>query len=86
MTVSYEDLVTNQEAVSRRIIDFIGLPWDDRCLRFHESSFQTRTLSLEQVRRPIYRTSVKRSDRFGRRLDPLRTALGGSASSSGDSG
>jgi hypothetical protein len=40
LEVDYEDLVENQEAVSRKIIEHCGLPWDDRCLRFHESGRQ----------------------------------------------
>ncbi len=75
LKVQYEELIADQEEMSRRIIDFIGLPWDDRCLRFHESKRDALTLSREQVRQPIYTTSVKRADRFAAHLEPLRKAL-----------
>lgn len=76
LDVDYETLVAAQERETRRLIDFCGLPWDDTCLRFHESAGTARTQSYEQVRKPIYRSSVKRADRFGAHLDPLREALG----------
>jgi len=77
LEVQYEDLVADQEAVSRRIIDFCDLPWDDRCLRYYETGRPVLTLSMNQVSQPIYRTSVGRADRFGHHLDPLRKALAG---------
>ncbi len=76
LEINYEDLVSDQEAVSRRIIEFLDLPWDDACLEFHQSRRFDRTLSFDQVRRPMYRSSVGRGDRFGAVLDPLREALG----------
>lgn len=76
LEVQYEDLVANQEAVSRRIIDFVGLEWHDRCLRFHQSGRKVLTLSQEQVSQPIYTSSVDRARRFDARLDPLRKSLG----------
>ena len=75
MTVQYEAVVDDQEAMSRTIIDFCGLPWDDACLRYYESSRQSRTLSYDQVRRPIYKSSVGRAERFAAHLGPLRNAL-----------
>jgi len=76
LEIDYEDLVTNQEAVTRRLIDFCGLEWNDACLRFHETKRYDHTLSQDQVRRPLYRSSVNRADRYGPLLDPLRKALG----------
>ncbi|MHC5114357.1 MAG: tetratricopeptide repeat-containing sulfotransferase family protein [Planctomycetota bacterium] len=75
LEVDYEELVTNPDETSRRIIDFCGLPWDDACLKFHEVKRTERTLSHDQVRKPVYRSSVGRAERFGARLDPLRVAL-----------
>jgi tetratricopeptide (TPR) repeat protein len=75
----YEELVADQEAVSRRLIEFLGLPWDDRCLRYYEMKDDALTLSREQVRRPIYKSSVGRARRFAAHLGPLREALGGPA-------
>ncbi len=75
LEVDYEALVQDQEGMSRRIIEFCGLDWDDACLRFHETARRDRTLSYDQVRRPVYRSSVGRAERFGALLDPLRAAL-----------
>ena len=72
LTIRYEALVDDQETVSHTIIDFCGLPWDDACLRFYETGRAVTTLSYDQVRRPIYRTSMDRAGRYGELLDPLR--------------
>ena len=57
-TVRYEDLVGDQEAWSRRLIEFCGQEWDDRCLAFHETERRVNTPSMLQVRQPIYGSSV----------------------------
>ncbi len=62
--------------MSRRVIEYLGLDWEEACLRFHESSRVTLTLSEGQVRQPMFKTSIGRADRFGAHLDPLREALG----------
>ncbi|MHC4081337.1 MAG: tetratricopeptide repeat-containing sulfotransferase family protein [Planctomycetota bacterium] len=75
LEVDYEDLVENQERVSRKIIEYCGLPWDERCLRFHESGRQVITLSHEQVKRSMYSSSVGRHRHYERHLGPLKEAL-----------
>ena len=60
LDVHYEDLVADPEPQFRRIIDFLGLPWDEACLGFHRSRRTVRTLSYDQVNRPIYKTSAGR--------------------------
>jgi Flp pilus assembly protein TadD len=75
LEVVYEAVVDDLEAESRRIIDFCGLDWDDRCLSFHDSGRIVRTMSYEQVRRPIYRSSIGRYKRFEPHLGPLFEAL-----------
>jgi tetratricopeptide (TPR) repeat protein len=77
MTVRYEDMVADTEAMSRAIVDFVGLPWDDACLRFHESRRAVTTASYDQVRRPVYTRSVERWRHYERHLGPLREALEG---------
>ena len=52
--VVYEELVANQEAVSRELVAFCGLDWDDRCLTFYKSPRAVQTASKLQVRQPIY--------------------------------
>jgi Flp pilus assembly protein TadD len=58
--VSYEQLVKNQEEESRRLIDYIGLDWDENCLQFYQSDRLIRTASITQVRQPVYQKSVSR--------------------------
>lgn len=75
LTVRYEDMVDDVEAGARRIIDHIGLPWDEACLRFHEVERAVRTMSQQQVRQPIYRSAVGRWKRYEEHLGPLAEAL-----------
>ncbi len=72
----YEDLISDQEGQSRRLIDHLGLPWDDACLRFFDKAGSVRTLSRWQVRQPIYTSSVKRWKNYEGKIQPLIDALG----------
>jgi len=72
----YEELVADQEAISRRLIAFCGLDWDDACLRFHETDRPVHTASHWQVRQPIYKSSVERWRCYDAFLGPLKEALG----------
>jgi tetratricopeptide (TPR) repeat protein len=76
LEVRYEDLVEDLEGEARRMLDYCGLPWDDRCLYFHKTERPVKTASLVQVRRPLYRSSVGRWRRYERHLGPLMEALG----------
>ena len=73
--VQYEDMVADQENVSRRMIDFVGVPWDDRCLQFQDNKRAVRTASVWQVRQPMYRTSVARWKRYEAFIGPLAQLL-----------
>ncbi len=75
LDVAYEDLVDNFEPQARRLIDFCGLPWDDRCLSFHQIGRPVRTASSVQVRRPLYRSSLARWRRYEAYLQPLLAEL-----------
>jgi hypothetical protein len=77
LDVDYESIVRDQEATTRRLVDFCGLEWDDACLAFQDARRTEHTASVHQVRRAIYGSSVGRAERFGSRLDPLREALAG---------
>ena len=77
--VQYENLVDNLESEARRIVDFCGLSWDERCLAFHQSGRAVRTASVTQVRQPIFRSSVKRWRRYEKFLAPLMEAIGETA-------
>ena len=76
LEVKYEDLVADQEAVSRRIIEFAGVEWDDACLRFFENPRRVHSASAQQVREPIYTTSVARYRPYLAHLTPLVESLG----------
>lgn len=76
LELDYEDLVVNQEEVSRKLIDHVGLAWDDACLKFHTSNRSVRTASVSQVRQPIYKSSVAAWKNYETHLDPLKRALG----------
>jgi len=67
----YEDMITNHEACSKRLVEYIGLPWDPNCLNFYKNDRIVKTASLTQVRKPIYKTSVQRWQYFAEELQPL---------------
>ncbi len=71
LDLRYEDLVADTEGQARRILDHAELPWDERCLAFHENKRRVHTASVAQVRKPIYKTSVARWERFSAHLAPL---------------
>jgi tetratricopeptide (TPR) repeat protein len=75
LEVHYEDVVADLEGQVRRILDYCGLPWSDSCLRFYESDRAVKTASSEQVRRPIYSTSVDLWRRYEDHLGPLIDVL-----------
>ena len=74
--IDYEAFVLQPEAETRRLLDFVGLAWDDRCLRFFESRRKVSTSSATQVRQPIYRSSLRRAEPLRAHLEPLIAVLG----------
>lgn len=76
LDLDYEDMISDQEATSRRLIEFIGLGWHDDCLRYFDNKRSVTTPSRWQVRQPIYASSVNRWKRYERHLEPLLEALG----------
>ena len=74
--VVYEEMVADTEARVRELLDYCGLPFDERCLRFFENDRPVRTASSEQVRQPIYREGVDQWRHYEQWLDPLKAALG----------
>lgn len=73
--VAYEELVREPEVWSRRLVEHVGLGWDDACLKPHENRRAVLTSSREQVREPVHARAAGRADRYGVLLDPLRAAL-----------
>jgi predicted Zn-dependent protease len=74
--IVHEELVEAPEAVVRRLLDHVGLPFEPACLNFHETRREVHTPSAEQVRRPINRDGLDRWRAFEPWLDPLKQALG----------
>jgi len=75
LEVRYEDLVEQQEELTRKMIDHCGLPWDDACLNFHKARRTVRTASEWQVREPIYKRSVARWKRYEKHIGPMIDVL-----------
>jgi hypothetical protein len=75
LDVSYEDLVNDLDGQTRRLIDFVGLPWDPACLQFHSARRIVRTASMVQVREPVHANSIGRWKNYEQTLRPLFQAL-----------
>jgi hypothetical protein len=75
LDVCYEDVVADLDGQVRRLLDFCGLPWEDACLNFHKTSRPVKSASSEQVRRPIYSSSVNTWRHYETHLAPLIEAL-----------
>lgn len=75
LDVDYEELVNNQEPVSRGMTDFLGLGWEAGCLRFHESGRFARTASYDQVRQPVYTRSIGRWRHYEKHIGRLAGIL-----------
>jgi hypothetical protein len=75
LTVQYEDMIEDQEEVTRQILEFCRLEWDDLVMNFHESERSVATSSYDQVRQPIYKTSRARWKNYANYIGPLKDAL-----------
>jgi len=73
--VQYEEVVNNLEAQVTRILEFLGLPWEDACLNFHDTERAIRTASSEQVRQPIYNSGVGFWRHYESHLEELQEVL-----------
>jgi tetratricopeptide (TPR) repeat protein len=81
LEVQYEELVKRLDEEARRIVAHCGLDWDDACLAFYKTQRPVRTASVNQVRQPIYTSSVGRWRRYEEFLQPLLAELTGSSTS-----
>ncbi|MDZ7643537.1 MAG: sulfotransferase [Woeseiaceae bacterium] len=70
LDIRYEALFDDPETVSRQILEYCGLDWEDGCLAFHRNTAPIATASAAQVRRPLYRDAVGRWRRYASRLQP----------------
>ena len=75
LDVRYEELVADPRTWVKKILDFCGLEWEDACLDFHKSKRQVITASYDQVRQPLYSSSVARWKHYERQLEPVSRIL-----------
>jgi tetratricopeptide (TPR) repeat protein len=76
LRVRHDEVVNDLEGSVRRMLHFLGLAFEPACLEFHKTARGVRTLSSEQVRRPIYREGLDQWRKYDLWLGPLRAALG----------
>lgn len=76
LRLRYEDLVLHTEQHVRGLLEFLDLSWDERCLRFYENERPVLTASQDQVRRPIYTSSIGRWKQYERHIGALLSGLG----------
>ncbi|PLX35226.1 MAG: hypothetical protein C0605_10885 [Hyphomicrobiales bacterium] len=75
LDLRYEEMIADQRGQTERLLAFCGLEWDEACLEFHKTRRPVRTASAEQVRQPIYASSLARWRRFEAHLTPLLERL-----------
>ena len=75
LDLAYEDVVTSLEPTTRRLLDFVGVPFEAECLEFHRNPAAIMTASSVQVRRPIYDSSLQQWQHYAAELQPLRARL-----------
>jgi tetratricopeptide (TPR) repeat protein len=72
---NYESLTSNPEVEARKMLDFLGLPWEEACLKFNERQTTVRTFSQVQIRNPINTASVARWRNYEKHLKQIRSVL-----------
>jgi hypothetical protein len=82
-TVSYDALVADQRAETRKLLEFCGLDWQEACMDFHRNASATTTASAVQVRQPLYDTSVDQWRHYAAPLAQLNDQLRAAGFSSG---
>jgi hypothetical protein len=75
LEVRYEDLVADQEAQTRRILNYCELDWQDNCLHFENNKAPSMTASATQVRERIYTSGLGAWRHYEKQLQPLRELL-----------
>ena len=74
---NYEDLVNSQQEQVSQLLQHCGLDWNDACIDFHKTRRKIKTTSNAQVRRPVYKDSVRLWTRYEKQLEPLKVAIYG---------
>ena len=76
LKVNNEDIINDLESQVKRIIDYLGLPFEEECISFHNTKRSVRTASSEQVRKPINKDGMERWKPYSKKLKPLVSSLG----------
>ena len=71
-TLEYEALIDQPQPTITKLLRFLDLPWEERCMKHHENPRLTVTASHDQVRQPIYSRSVQRQQNYAAHIDPLK--------------
>lgn len=75
--ISYEALVADPETETRKLLEFCELEWEDACLEFHKTKREVKTLSVAQVRQPLYNSSLGKWRPYAKELAPMLEGLKG---------
>jgi len=75
LDIHYEDMVDDTENQTRKLLAYCGVDWHDDCLNFHKTQRVVRTASSDQVRQPIYKSSVAAWRQYEQQLSPLTKVL-----------
>ncbi len=73
--INYEELISNPDNKIKELVKFCDIEWDDNCLNFHKNKKSVATASLAQVRKPIYKSSIKQWENYKNDLDPLKKII-----------
>ena len=73
--LQYEELVMDQEKISKQLVGYLDLEWDENCMEFHTSERPVMSPSNIQVRQPLYKTSINRWKHYEKHLQPLIDVL-----------
>ena len=80
MELEYESLINHPEDETRRLVEFLELPWDDQCLSFYNRSRTVMTPSYEQVDKPIHDGAIGRWQHYREHIQPMIDAFPKTAS------
>ncbi len=73
--IDYENLIKNPEKETKNLVNFCELDWDENYLKFYENKKTVSTASLAQVRSPLYKSSIKKWEKFGEKLSELKKLI-----------
>lgn len=82
--ISYEETARDLEPNARALIEYLGLPWEEACLNFHQQSSAVSTASAAQVREPAHTRSIGRWKHYEKQLAPMLDTLQETLGEEGD--